>query len=246
MKVRYLVLNLLQHIVLCFVNRLLSFPHIILNILFDLLNSNKDGEFAHKPLYVNVYPSLEATKASHLNIPHLKQHPNNKHSPTSKNSCKMLVMTTSQYASLNMSFPLHELLKNYDQRLPHFDGMGDITTRKHVKEIIDFIDLEEVDHEDVKLRLFAQILSGKARKWYRSLIDISIPHFQQFQSIFLNRLEVKRNPFHIMDEYWNLKREPNETVQDFSTKLNSVHESIPTDIKPPPGKVVLMLKFPIM
>lgn len=36
-----------------------------------------------------------------------------------------------------------------------------------------------------------------------------------------------------MDEYWNLKRHPNETVQDFSTRLNSVYDFIPTDINPP-------------
>lgn len=163
-------------------------------------------------LCANVYPSLEAANASHLNIGCFKQDPNSRHSPTSTNSSQTSVMTIVRYASLNLSFPLHELLKNYDQRLPQFDGTGDITTRKHAGKIIDFIDLEEVDHEDAKLRLFAQSLSGKARKWYRSLIARSIPDFQQFQIIFLNRWEVKRNPFQIMDEYWNLKGKPDETV----------------------------------
>ena len=64
-------------------------------------------------------------------------------------------MTTVWYASLIFSFPLHELLKNCDQRLPQFYGTSNITTRKHVEKIINFIELEEVDHEDVKLRLFA-------------------------------------------------------------------------------------------
>lgn len=154
-KVKYLDLNLLHDIILCFVNHLLSFPQSILNIFVVLLNSNQDEEFAHGALFVNVYPSPEAANASHLSIGCLKEDPNNRRSPASTNSSQILVMTTGRYASLNISFPLHELLKNYDQRLPQFHGIGDITTRKHVNKIIDFIDLEEFNREDVKLRLFA-------------------------------------------------------------------------------------------
>lgn len=207
-KVWYLELNLLQDILLCFVNRLLSFPKSILRILFGLLNPNQYYEYAHEPLSANVYPSLEAADASHLNIRCLKQDPNNRHNPTSTHSSRISIMTTICYASLSLSFPLHEPPKNYDQRLPQYDGAGNITARKHVDEIIDFIDLEGVDHEHVKLRLFAQSLSGKARKWYRSLTTRSIPNFQHIQSSFLNRWEVKKNPFPIMVEYWNLKRQP--------------------------------------
>lgn len=38
-----------------------------------------------------------------------------------------------------------------------------------------------------------------------------------------------------MDEYFNLKRKCGETAQAFSTRFNSVYDSIPIDIKPPPG-----------
>jgi len=32
----------------------------------------------------------------------------------------------------------------------------------------DFIDLEEVDHEDAKMRLFMQRLSEEVRKWFKA------------------------------------------------------------------------------
>ncbi len=38
----------------------------------------------------------------------------------------------------------------------------------------DFTDLEEVDDDDVKLRLSAQSLAGEVRKWYRGLATGSI------------------------------------------------------------------------
>lgn len=47
--------------------------------------------------------------------------------------------------------------------LPQFNGMGEIIAWKQVEKIIYFIDLEEVDHEDVKLRLLAQSPSREVR-----------------------------------------------------------------------------------
>lgn len=42
-----------------------------------------------------------------------------------------------------------------------------------------------------------------------------------------------------MDEYWNLKRQSDETVQDFLIRFNSVYDFIPTDRKPPLGLTML-------
>ena len=50
-----------------------------------------------------------------------------------------------------------------------YDGEGNVTAKYHVENFDDFIDLEEVDYEDVKMRLFAQSLSGEAKKWYEDL-----------------------------------------------------------------------------
>ena len=39
----------------------------------------------------------------------------------------------------------------------------------------DFINLEEVDYDDAKMRLFAHILSGEAKRWFKDLQAGSIP-----------------------------------------------------------------------
>lgn len=36
-----------------------------------------------------------------------------------------------------------------------------------------------------------------------------------------------------------MKRNQNETVQEFTTRFNMVYNSIPTDMKPPPGLELL-------
>ena len=57
-----------------------------------------------------------------------------------------------------------------------------------------FIDLEEVDYVDVKMRLFAQSLLGEAKKWFKDLPDGSIMNFHAFQNAFLDRWDDKQNP----------------------------------------------------
>lgn len=38
----------------------------------------------------------------------------------------------------------------------------------------------------------------------------------------------------IIEEYNQLKRHPNETIQQFSDKFNKVYYSMPSNIRPPP------------
>ena len=46
---------------------------------------------------------------------------------------------------------------------------------------------------------------------------------------------MNKNPLQTLSEYNNLKREPNESVQDFTSRFNRVYNSIPNEIKAPPG-----------
>jgi len=40
-------------------------------------------------------------------------------------------------------------------------------------------------------------------------------------------------------EYNSMKRNPNEIVQEFTSRFNTVYNSIPDDMKPPPGLALL-------
>ena len=86
----------------------------------------------------------------------------------------------TRFAPLRLPAVLHDLPQNYSQRISLFDGEGGITAKQHVAKFEDFVDLEEVDYADVKMRLFAQILSGEAKKWFKYLLSGSILTFQAF------------------------------------------------------------------
>ena len=76
-----------------------------------------------------------------------------------------------------------------------------------------FLNLFEVDNEDVSIRLFSLSLQGKVKSWFKTLPAASISYFQQFAKIFLDRWVVRQKPFLIIEEYNQLKRQPGETVQ---------------------------------
>lgn len=128
---------------------------------------------------------------------------------------------------------------NYSQHIPQLDGTRPATAQQHIDKMNDFADLEEVDDDDVQIRLFAQSLTCEAKIWYKGLAAGSISNLQQFHQVFLPRWEVKKNPLQILAEYEILRRAPRESVQDYSNRFNNLYNSIPIEIKPPPGLALL-------
>ena len=95
------------------------------------------------------------------------------------------------FAPLALPVVLHDHPLNYVHRISLYDGEGNVTTKYHVEKFDDFIDLEEVYYEDVKIRFFAQSLSREAKKWYKDLPAGSIRNFAAFQTSFLDRWDDK-------------------------------------------------------
>jgi ribosome-associated translation inhibitor RaiA len=85
------------------------------------------------------------------------------------------------------------------------------------------------------MRLFAQSLTGEVKEWFRGLPAGSIHSFHEFETIFLGKWERKKNSLHLLTQYNNLRRNPNESVQDFSHRFKKTYDAIPTNVKPPPG-----------
>jgi hypothetical protein len=145
-----------------------------------------------------------------------------------------------RYKPLILPPILHDFPVNYYKYLPRFDGeYGNITAEKHIQGFENFLDLFEVEEDDVCIRLFSLSLQDRAKEWFKSLSAASISNFHQFVEVFLGKWEIKRNIFLILEEYDHLKRHPGETVQHFSARFNQVYNSMPVDIRPPPGLALL-------
>jgi hypothetical protein len=102
-----------------------------------------------------------------------------------------------RFSPLILPAQLHDLPQNYSERIKTYNTEGDITTQQHLdrfNDFIDFIDLEEVDYEDAKMRLCAQIFVGDVKKWFKGLATGSIHDFPGFETVFLIKWEDKKNP----------------------------------------------------
>jgi hypothetical protein len=148
----------------------------------------------------------------------------------------------ARYAPLVLAAPLHAMPQDYQKRLPQFDGIGPLNSQQHVDKMNDYFDLHEVNEADVQMRLFAQSLIGDVKKWYKSLCAASVLDLTAFQSSFLDRWEVKKNPLQILSKYKNIRRNQGETIQDYCTRFNNLYNAMPAEIKPPQG--LALIKFP--
>ena len=125
----------------------------------------------------------------------------------------------TRFAPLAQHVELHDLPQNYAQRIKGLGNEGDVTAQQHVDRCMDFIDLEEVDHEDAIMRLFSQSFTREVKKWFKTLTVGSIHIFQEFQDVFLRKWESKKNSLQLLIKYNNINRSTMETVQEFSARF---------------------------
>jgi len=113
----------------------------------------------------------------------------------------------NRYKPLILPPILHGFPENDHKYLPRFEGeYGSITAEKHIQGFEHFLDLFEVEEDDVCIKIFSLSLQGKAKEWFKIFLATRIVDFNQFVKVFLNKWVIKRNIFLILEEYDQLKR----------------------------------------
>lgn len=94
----------------------------------------------------------------------------------------------ARFAPLVLPQVLDNMHSDYQSKIPFFDGTPNgITTQQHVDKMADFYELQEIDEENVAMRLFVQTFVGDVRKWFRGLATMSINTLAELQRQFFNR-----------------------------------------------------------
>ena len=63
----------------------------------------------------------------------------------------------AKFSPLILLGQINSLPQVYGQTLPLFDNNSQIAARQHIRKVTDFIDLEEIDADDAKMRIIVQV-----------------------------------------------------------------------------------------
>jgi hypothetical protein len=123
-----------------------------------------------------------------------------------------------------------------------FDGELDgISAEKHIQGFEHFVDLFEIDHDDVCMRAFSQSLKGDTKDWFKHLYPETISSWEELKNVFLKFWGKKKSLDLQLTEFYALKRQSNETISIFSRRFSSIYYNFPKEIQP--TEVVAMLHY---
>jgi hypothetical protein len=105
-----------------------------------------------------------------------------------------------RYTPLKLPQTLHDFPSNYYDFLHVFDGESSIiSVEKKIQGFEHFIDLFEIDHDDVCMRVFSQFLKGDTKHWFKHLHPKTISSWVELKKVFffiLGQGEILRDATH--------------------------------------------------
>jgi hypothetical protein len=145
---------------------------------------------------------------------------------------RMDSIVAARYTPLVLPQPVISLPPgDYLKYMPKFMGEEDITTEEHIVAFYNYADNQNIENEDVWMRVIIQSLFGEARKWFRGLAPGSITGIEALDEALLRHWGDKKEFLYYITEFGSLKRK-GESVSDFSKIFNKMYNKTPDEIKP--------------
>ena len=188
-KTRYSSLNCIQDIFGFICNYVLSFSkpdqkyivedyinHLLIDEPQEIISPIVDYVHTHTPVHIPDAPVETLVRHKPLALSPTLVKPLDGCEPLA--SSHVLAKVPDRYKPLYFPPFLHDLPVNYINNFLRFDGENaNITTEKHIQSLEDFLDLFEVEDDDVCIRMFALSLGGKVKDWFKNLPAASIRNF---------------------------------------------------------------------
>ena len=135
--------------------------------------------------------------------------------------------TQHRYIPLKIPQFLHDFPPKYYECLPMFNEEPDaISAEKHIQGFEHFIDLFDIDHEDVCMRTFSQSLKGDTKDWFKHLQPEIISSWEELKNVFLKFLGRNKYSDQQLTELYALKSQSNETIFTFSRRFSSIYYNL--------------------
>jgi len=95
------------------------------------------------------------------------------------------------------------------------------------------------NHQDIKMKLFALSLEEDASNWFSSLDDNKYATITDLIDRFIEIWEDNKEHRHLLAVLHSIKKNENETMEEFNKKFNELVTSIHTDYKPPTTSILI-------
>jgi hypothetical protein len=95
------------------------------------------------------------------------------------------------------------------------------------------------DHEDVKMKLFVLSLEDDASDWYEDCPNNKFKTLKDLLDAFTEKWGEKRDHRHLLATLNTIRKNENETMDEFNKKFNESVSSLHTDIKPPDNAILI-------
>jgi hypothetical protein len=95
------------------------------------------------------------------------------------------------------------------------------------------------DHEDVKMKLFVLSLEDDASDWYEVMPNNSFKTLKDLLDSFTEKWGEKRDHRHLLAALNTIRKNENETMDEFNKKFNKLVSSLHSNIKPPDSAILI-------
>jgi hypothetical protein len=131
----------------------------------------------------------------------------------------------------------HAIPEKAIEKLPSFQGNNVVTAKSHIKVfslcINKWCSGATHNHQDIKMKLFSLSLEEDASDWFSSLDDNKYSTIKDLIDGFMERWGDKKEHRHLLAALHSIKKNENETMEEFNKKFNELVTSLHTDYKPP-------------
>ena len=133
---------------------------------------------------------------------------------------RMQAIVAMRYAPLVLPQPLNAFPGgDYLKYLPRFNRQSETSVEEHWNAYYSYVDNQNIENEDVWMRVFVQILDGEARKCFRELPVGSRHGIEVLEEVFMKQWgDVKDHLYYLID-FSYLKRKSESQLLIFQRVL---------------------------
>lgn len=120
------------------------------------------------------------------------------------------------------------------EKLPSFQGNNVINDQAHLRNFNLCVNkwCNTANFDDVKMRLFVLSLEEDALDWFAEQLANTFDTLKMIMTTFNEKFGDKKEERNLLNAINHIKKQENETVEEFNKRFNDIVKALPDDIKP--------------